>query len=63
MLFTSAMSLLDQMVAAVISHTLGKMPEALGNLFFQLVSGRYEKGSIILSTNKPLDRWGRDVWR
>ena len=78
MLFTSAMSLLDQMVAAVVSHTLGKMLEALGRLdllivdelgympidnqrgtlFFQLVSRRYEKGSIILSTNKPFDRWG-----
>jgi len=77
-LFTSAMSLLGQMVAAVVSHTLGKMLEALGrldllivdelgympidnqrsNLFFQLVSRRYEKGSVILSTNKPFDRWG-----
>jgi len=77
-LFTSAMSLLDQMIATVVSHTLGKMLEALarldllivdelgympidnqrGNLFFQLVSRRYEKGSIILSTNKPFDRWG-----
>jgi len=77
-LFTPAMGLLDQMVAAVVSHTLGKMLEALGrldllivdelgympidtqrgNLFFQLVSRRYEKGSIVLSTNKPFDRWG-----
>jgi len=77
-LFTPAMSLLDQMVASVVSHTLGKMLEALGrldlliidelgympidaqrgNLFFQLVSRRYEKGSIVLSTNKPFDRWG-----
>ena len=77
-LFTSAMGLLDQMVAAVVSHTLGKILEALGkldllivdelgympidtqrgNLFFQLVSRRYEKGSIILSTNKPFERWG-----
>lgn len=77
-LFTSAMSLLDQMVAATVSHTLGTMIEALGrvdliivdelgympidthrsNLFFQMVSRRYEKGSIILTTNKPFDRWG-----
>jgi DNA replication protein DnaC len=77
-LFTSAMSLLDQLVASVVSHTLGKTLEALGrldllivdelgympidsqrgNLFFQLVSRRYEKGAIILSTNKPFDRWG-----
>lgn len=77
-LFTSAMGLLDQLVAAVVSHTLGKTLEILGrldlliidelgympidtqrgNLFFQLVSRRYEKGSIILNTNKPFDRWG-----
>jgi DNA replication protein DnaC len=76
--FTSAMGLLDQLVAAVVSHTLGKTLEILGrldlliidelgympidtqrgNLFFQLVSRRYEKGSIILTTNKPFDRWG-----
>ena len=77
-LFTSSMSLLDQMVAAIVSHTLGTMIEALGrvdllivdelgympidthrsNLFFQMVSRRYEKASIILTTNKPFDRWG-----
>ena len=77
-LFTSAMSLLDQMVAATVSHNLGTMLETLGrldlliidelgympvdthrsNLFFQVVSRRYEKGAIILSTNKPFDRWG-----
>jgi len=77
-LFTSAMSLLDQMVAATVSHTLGTMLETLGrldlliidelgympvdthrsNLFFQVVSRRYEKGAIILTTNKPFDRWG-----
>ena len=77
-LFTSAMSLLDQMVAATVSHTLGTTLETLGrldlliidelgympvdthrsNLFFQVVSRRYEKGAIILTTNKPFDRWG-----
>jgi DNA replication protein DnaC len=77
-LFTGAMSLLDQMVAATVSRTLGTMLETLGrldlliidelgympidthrsNLFFQVVSRRYEKGAIILTTNKPFDRWG-----
>jgi len=71
------MSLLDQMVASVVSHTLWKTLEALGrldllivdercympidiqrgNLFlFKMASRRYEKGSIILSTNKPFNR-------
>jgi DNA replication protein DnaC len=27
-------------------------------LFFQLVSRRYERGSIILSTNRPFEEWG-----
>lgn len=27
-------------------------------LFFQLISKRYEKGSIIITTNKPLEQWG-----
>ena len=77
-LFTSATSLLDQLVAATVSHTLQKTLENLGrldlliidelgympidsqrgNLFFQMVSRRYEKGSIILNTNKSFDHWG-----
>jgi DNA replication protein DnaC len=27
-------------------------------LFFQLISKRYEKGSIIVTTNKPFEQWG-----
>ena len=27
-------------------------------LFFQLVSKRYERGSIIVTSNKPLEQWG-----
>lgn len=29
------------------------------NLFFQLASTRYEKSSIILTSNLPLSRWGQ----
>ena len=28
------------------------------NLFFQLVSARYERASLIVTSNKPFDRWG-----
>ena len=27
-------------------------------LFFQLISKRYEKGSIIITSNKPFEQWG-----
>lgn len=77
-LFTSATALLDNLVAAAVSHTLGRTLEVLGrvdlliidelgympidaqkgNLFFQVVSRRYEKGAIILNTNKSFDHWG-----
>ena len=33
-------------------------PEA-ANLFFQLVSSRYERASLIVTSNKPFDRWGQ----
>ena len=28
------------------------------NLFFQLVSARYEQASVIVTSNKPFGRWG-----
>ena len=28
------------------------------NLFFQLVSYRYERASLIVTSNKPFSRWG-----
>lgn len=28
------------------------------NLFFQLVSSRYERASLIVASNKPFGRWG-----
>lgn len=27
-------------------------------LFFQLISKRYEKGSVIVTSNKPFEQWG-----
>jgi DNA replication protein DnaC len=32
-------------------------PEA-ANLFFQLVSSRYERASLIVTSNKPFSGWG-----
>src|SRR6266700_1873563 len=35
-------------------------PEA-ANLFFQLVSARYERASLIVTSNKPFGRWGEVI--
>jgi DNA replication protein DnaC len=28
------------------------------NLFFQLISARYERASVVVTSNKPFGRWG-----
>jgi len=44
----------------VIIDEVGYIPfEAdAANLFFQLVSSRYERASVIMTSNKPFSRWG-----
>ena len=43
----------------LIIDELGYLPinKEGANLFFQLISRRYEKGSVIISSNKPFDEW------
>lgn len=45
----------------LVVDELGYMPmdSRRANLFFQLVSARYERGSIGITTNKPFDQWGQ----
>ena len=45
----------------LVVDELGYMPidSQRADLFFQLVSRRYERGSMIVTTNKPFDQWGR----
>jgi DNA replication protein DnaC len=47
-------------VPLVIVDEVGYIPfEAeAANLFFQLVSARYERASLIVTSNKPFGRWG-----
>ena len=59
-------SLMDKLLAysrlhLLIIDELGYMPIAKeqANLLFQLISIRYEKGSIILTSNYNLDEWGK----
>lgn len=35
-----------------------KMPNYSADDFFDLIARRYEKGSIIITTNKPFEQWG-----
>jgi DNA replication protein DnaC len=78
-LFMDAAQLLEQLVAAEVSHTLGKLLDHLSrvdllivdelgylpmdgrraNLFFQLVTVRYTKGAILLTSNVQFDGWGK----
>ncbi|WP_176480437.1 ATP-binding protein, partial [Mycobacterium avium] len=45
----------------VVIDEVGYIPfdTEAANLFFQLVSTRYEKSSIILTSNLPFSRWGQ----
>ena len=44
----------------LIMDELGYMPidAQRADLFFQMISRRYEKGSVIVTTNRPFDQWG-----
>lgn len=44
----------------LVLDELGYLPmdARRANLFFQLISRLYERGSIILTTNKPFEEWG-----
>ncbi len=66
MLFQKDGSLMERLMAysrvhLLIIDELGYMPitRDQANLLFQLISARYEKGSIILTSNYNFDEWGR----
>lgn len=65
-LFATASEWVDRLATAHHAGTLQVIdevgyipfePEA-ANLFFQLVSSRYERASLIVTSNKPFGRWG-----
>jgi DNA replication protein DnaC len=47
-------------VDLIIIDELGylALSKQTAKLFFQLISKRYESGSIIITTNKPFEEWG-----
>ncbi len=51
-------------VGLLIVDEVGYIPfgQDAANLFFQLVSSRYEHASLILTSNLPFARWGGDVF-
>jgi DNA replication protein DnaC len=46
--------------ALLIVDEIGYLPviPGVGNLFFQLVNARYEKGTLILTSNRGFAEWG-----
>jgi DNA replication protein DnaC len=51
--------------ALIIVDEVGYLPfeQDVANLFFQLVSSRYEHASLILTSNLPFSGWGRRLRR
>jgi len=47
-------------IPLLVVDEVGYIPfeAAAANLFFQLVSARYERASVIVTSNKPFGRWG-----
>ncbi len=43
---------------AVEFHVSDLVEADAANLFFQLISNRYERASVIVTSNKPFGRWG-----
>lgn len=45
----------------LVADELGYLPmdPQRASLFFQLVSRRYERGSTVITTNKPFEQWGQ----
>jgi DNA replication protein DnaC len=35
-----------------------KLSENIVDLFYEIISKRYETGSVIITSNKPFDDWG-----
>jgi DNA replication protein DnaC len=62
--FATAAAWVDRLAAEhvplLIIDEVGYIPfEAeAANLFFQLISARYERASVIVTSNKPFGRWG-----
>lgn len=60
-LFTSAIELVEELYKAYTNGELRvlfkKLNKEKESLFFQLISQRYEKSSLILTTNLPIGRW------
>jgi DNA replication protein DnaC len=52
--FYTAENLINEMIAAEVSNTLHS-----SSLFFRMVSKRYERASIIITSNKPFEEWGK----
>ena len=55
-MFLDSLSRLDLLIIDELGYL--SMAKQSASLFFKLISKRYEKGSIIITTNKPFEEWG-----
>jgi DNA replication protein DnaC len=53
------MANLDDRTVAIRGGT-GELAWRAAHLFFQLVSRRYERGAILLTSNRSIGEWGTD---
>ncbi|MHB8109629.1 MAG: IS21-like element helper ATPase IstB [Syntrophorhabdaceae bacterium] len=55
-MFLDSLSRLDLLIIDELGYL--SMAKQSASLFFKLISKRYEKGSVIITTNKPFEEWG-----
>ena len=50
-------------IPLLVIDEIGYLPfePEVANLFFQLISARYERASVIVTSNKPFSRWGEVI--
>lgn len=54
--FIQTLTRLDLLIIDELGYL--ELSKKTATLFFQLIAKRYEKGSIILTSNKPFEHWG-----
>jgi DNA replication protein DnaC len=54
--FIESLSRLDLLIIDELGYL--ELSKKTASLFFRLIAKRYEKGSVIVTSNKPFEEWG-----